>query len=91
MFDRAAANRDQVDDDTEKGHRYRDPELTQGQPLPEGMKSPVELMYSAERSVTGSQLAHVGGAITKPWPRCAGHSSRSRTVGRLGLTHLASS
>jgi hypothetical protein len=55
------------------------------------VESPVELMYSAQCSVAGSQLAHVGGAITKPWPRCAGPGSSFCTVGRLDLTGRASS
>jgi hypothetical protein len=54
MLDRATANHDQVDADTEDRHRSRDPELTQRQSLPEGMKSPVELMQPAQRSLAGS-------------------------------------
>jgi hypothetical protein len=53
MLDRATANHDQVDADTEDRHRSRDPELTQRQSLPEGMKSPVELMQPAQRSLAG--------------------------------------
>src|SRR5712672_2886176 len=91
MFDRPAAGHDQVGDYTEDGHRPHHPELTQGQPLPQRMKSSVELMYSTERSVAGSQLTNIGGAITKPWPRCARPSSSFRTVNRRDLTGPASS
>jgi hypothetical protein len=51
---RTTANHDQVDADTKDGHRSHDPELTQRQSLPERMKSPVELMQPAQRSLAGS-------------------------------------
>ena len=54
MLDRATANHDQVDADTENGHGSHDPERTQRQSLPERMKSPVELMQPAQRSLAGS-------------------------------------
>jgi hypothetical protein len=54
MLDRATANHDQVDADTEDGHRSHDPQLTQRQSRPERMKSPIELMQPAQRSLAGS-------------------------------------
>jgi hypothetical protein len=54
MLDRATANHDQVDADTEDGHYSHDPELTQRQSLPERMKSPVKLMQAVQRSIAGS-------------------------------------
>jgi hypothetical protein len=54
MLDRATANHDEVNADTEDGHRSPDPELTQRQSLPERMKSPVEPMQPAQRSLAGS-------------------------------------
>src|SRR4051794_25212077 len=87
MLDRATAAHDQVGDDTEDGDRPHDPERTQRQSLPERTKSPVQLMQPAQRLLVRSQLPYARGAVPEPWPRCAGHSSRSRAVGRLGLTH----
>ena len=63
MLDRATVNHDQVDADTEDCQRSRDAELAQRQSLPEGMKSAVELMEPAQRSVAGPQLAYARGAI----------------------------
>jgi len=49
MLDRATANHDQVDANTQDGHRSHDPELTQAV-SPRRMKRPVELMQPAQRS-----------------------------------------
>jgi hypothetical protein len=54
MLDRATSSHDQVDADTEEGHRSHDPELAQRQSLPNRMKSQVELMQPAQRSLAGS-------------------------------------
>jgi hypothetical protein len=54
MLNRATANHDQVNANTEDGHRSPDPELTQRQSLPERMKSPAEPMQPAQRSLAGS-------------------------------------
>jgi hypothetical protein len=63
MLDRATASHDQVDADTEEGHCSRDPELTQRQSLSYRMKSQVELMQAAQRSVAGPQLAYVRATV----------------------------
>ena len=54
MLDRATADHDQVDADTEDGHRSDDPELTQRQSLPERMKSPIESIQLTQRSFAAS-------------------------------------